>query len=351
VAPPGASLTPNQTQQFSAVVNGSVNQAVTWSVGTGSQPELPAGNGTISSTGLYTAPATIIGSTTISIQATSVADPTAHANAVITLSEAVGTQPIDVLSWMTLTTRSSQHLVGDPSAPYAVQVVDTDPGYPTNFPSGVIWFVKNKLGHPWDIWVYDSTHIGHWITENGDSADQAACQAANGTSCWMYERAYKRHIAQPAWTWPRYLTPGLPHTENAPGPNTVYRTTNCESTYTVVTIGDVQGITSGPFKISWGGSIDKGTGTLASAPNYDSVNGVDTIKNEYYYSGSISGATFKDREEYYLVKGFGRIAWYSYHRTDTASPWVFKQKTVNTTLASGGAPALVFPCGSGKTWW
>ena len=70
VSPTNISVAPNQTQQFNAVLTSSTNQAVTWSV----NPSL--GLGTISSSGLYTAPASLPTEQPVIVTATSVADPT-----------------------------------------------------------------------------------------------------------------------------------------------------------------------------------------------------------------------------------------------------------------------------------
>jgi hypothetical protein len=212
---------------------------------------------------------------------------------------------------------------------------------------GCIWIIKNKLGNPWDVMRYDANFITHWITENGDAPDQAACQAANGTTCWLYARAYKR-VNDPhrRHLMPRMFTPGSTITLDTPAPNPGTRTTNCESTSTATDLGPIRCVTTGPFKISWGGSIDKGPGTDASAPHYDNVNGVDTIKNQYMFTHDSSQPSgYASIEETYYVKGFGRVAWYYYVKG------VFQQKTVNTTLASGGHPAINFPCGPGKSWF
>ena len=61
------------TVQFSAQVTGLMNTSVTWSVG---RPGLNTGLGSISATGLYTAPTTLPGNTQILITATSVSTPT-----------------------------------------------------------------------------------------------------------------------------------------------------------------------------------------------------------------------------------------------------------------------------------
>ncbi|HEY3358972.1 MAG TPA: glycoside hydrolase family 18 protein [Polyangia bacterium] len=76
VAPASASLLTGATQQFSATVTGSTNPAVTWSV-------VEAGGGTITSGGLYTAPATA-GSYTVKALAS--ADGVTAATATVTVT-------------------------------------------------------------------------------------------------------------------------------------------------------------------------------------------------------------------------------------------------------------------------
>ena len=72
VTPASAQLHPGQTVQFKATVTGTTNQNVVWQVNS-----TPGGNatiGTISSTGLYTAPAVLPKSTSLTINAVSAAD-------------------------------------------------------------------------------------------------------------------------------------------------------------------------------------------------------------------------------------------------------------------------------------
>jgi len=78
VAPAAATLYNGDTQQFTASVSNAINTGVTWSVN-------PTGAGTINSTGLFSAPATISAQQNISVVATSVADSTKSATAVVTL--------------------------------------------------------------------------------------------------------------------------------------------------------------------------------------------------------------------------------------------------------------------------
>ena len=84
VSPTSASLQPGQSQQFTATVTGTTNTAVTWSVNS-----ISGGNstvGTISSAGLYTAPATISSSITVTVTATSVADTSTSRSASVTVN-------------------------------------------------------------------------------------------------------------------------------------------------------------------------------------------------------------------------------------------------------------------------
>jgi hypothetical protein len=76
VAPSAATLTPGQTAQFTATVQGANYDGVLWSV----TPNL----GSVFN-GLYTAPATITSPQTVTLNAVSAADPTQSATASITL--------------------------------------------------------------------------------------------------------------------------------------------------------------------------------------------------------------------------------------------------------------------------
>jgi len=93
INPTSATLVAANTQQFTATVTGSSNTAVTWQVnGTA------GGNssvGTISSSGLYTAPS-VTSKTSVTITAVSNADSTKSASASVTVSPASSTQPVTV---------------------------------------------------------------------------------------------------------------------------------------------------------------------------------------------------------------------------------------------------------------
>ncbi len=87
VSPTTASVPGGATQQFTATVTGTSNTAVTWSAG-----GVAGGNstvGTISSSGLYTAPTTVPNPSTVTITATSVADGVTSASATVTVTQAI----------------------------------------------------------------------------------------------------------------------------------------------------------------------------------------------------------------------------------------------------------------------
>ena len=81
VTPATVSLTPSQSQRFSPTVLNASNTLVTWSI----NPAV----GSISSAGLYTAPATTSGIQTITVKATSAVDATKSATATVTLNPPV----------------------------------------------------------------------------------------------------------------------------------------------------------------------------------------------------------------------------------------------------------------------
>jgi RHS repeat-associated protein len=78
VTPGNASVLPGQSQQFGATVGNAADTSVTWSI-------VPAGTGAISASGLYTAPGTIAVQQAVTVVATSNADSTKSASAMIDL--------------------------------------------------------------------------------------------------------------------------------------------------------------------------------------------------------------------------------------------------------------------------
>ncbi len=83
LAPATAQVSTGGQQQFSATVAGTTNTAVTWTLsGSGCSG---ATCGTITTTGLYTAPSKVPSPATVTLRATSVADPSESATATVTI--------------------------------------------------------------------------------------------------------------------------------------------------------------------------------------------------------------------------------------------------------------------------
>ena len=84
ISPTSATVALGRTQQFTATVKNTSNTAVTWQVNgvTGGNASV----GTISAAGLYTAPASIGSTQTVTVTATSVADNTKSGTATVTLN-------------------------------------------------------------------------------------------------------------------------------------------------------------------------------------------------------------------------------------------------------------------------
>jgi hypothetical protein len=79
VSPTTATVASGGTEQFSALITNTSNTSVTWS----------ATSGSVSTTGLFTAPA-VTATTTVTVTATSVADKTKSASATVTVNAAAG---------------------------------------------------------------------------------------------------------------------------------------------------------------------------------------------------------------------------------------------------------------------
>lgn len=89
LTPANVSTTAGTTQQFAASVTGTSNTALSWTVsGAGCSG---AACGTVSSSGLYTAPATVPSPATVTITATSESEPTQSASANATIVPPAGT--------------------------------------------------------------------------------------------------------------------------------------------------------------------------------------------------------------------------------------------------------------------
>src|SRR5712692_11166785 len=112
IAPTSATVASGGTQPFTATVTGSTSTSVTWSATAGS----------ISSSGLFTAP-TVSANTTVTVKATSVADPTKYGTATVTVTPNSTVTPVVSLSPTSLT--FPNQLVGTTSAVQFVTLANT----------------------------------------------------------------------------------------------------------------------------------------------------------------------------------------------------------------------------------
>jgi Protein of unknown function (DUF3443) len=83
ISPTSATVIVGDTKQFSAVVSGTTNQSVTWQVN--GTPGGDSTHGTISTTGLYTAPATVPSPAAVTVTVVSQADSTKSDSATVTV--------------------------------------------------------------------------------------------------------------------------------------------------------------------------------------------------------------------------------------------------------------------------
>lgn len=91
-SPASASLSLGQTQQFTATVSNSSNTAVTWQVNNTTGGSSQAG--TISASGLYTAPNALPNPAQVTITAVSQADTTKTSSATVTVTSSVSVSPV-----------------------------------------------------------------------------------------------------------------------------------------------------------------------------------------------------------------------------------------------------------------
>jgi large repetitive protein len=144
ITPANAFLTVGSSQQFNAIVSSSSNQGVTWS----------AIYGTITSGGLYTAPATIPAGGTDTITATSAADTTKVGQVVVTITNdqvIVTPASVELMSEQGQQFSAVAPIAGtgvnwsvtaDASVP--VGTIGTSSGYYTS-PSGVMSTIQNRV--------------------------------------------------------------------------------------------------------------------------------------------------------------------------------------------------------------
>jgi hypothetical protein len=198
--------------------------------------------------------------------------------------------------------------------------------------AGLLWWMKNSQGYPWDGELVGDTYVGQWFTEM-DSSQNAQCIAAGWPSCFSDPQAYKKYRT-PVSLWKRYHVPGADDVVFTPGPNIYDLTVNCGAdNQTGIDNKGVRGELTGPFTdVTWqttyGGSIPDNTPyLLAQKWTKCTANDITTCQNE---------------EDYWLVKGYGQVRWCP--KTWNGATYVTGTCTTQANVVAGGAPTPNFAC-------
>jgi len=153
VSPTSASLSAGQSQPFTSTVSGSSNTSVTWS--------LSPAVGTVTTGGLYTAPASISATQTIMLTATSVADATKSATATITLNTTPPPPP---------PTQGNGSVARGATTTSVSNVIENTSYAPLSASSGpftvAFWFQSNNL-NPAPSYVVEGNGTGQWAVLYG----------------------------------------------------------------------------------------------------------------------------------------------------------------------------------------
>jgi hypothetical protein len=193
VSPVQSTLTSGQQQQLMATVTNTSNTAVTWS----------ASQGTVSTSGLYTAPV-VSANTTASVTATSVADPSAKASATVVISPAssgvLTIQTSSLPSGVTSVAYNAAIGASGGTQPYAWRVLAG------SLPAGL------SLGSTTGIVAGTPSQTGDFIltaevTDSSAPAQSATRQfsltiASSGSSSGVQSSFFGIHVNKQSSPWP-----------------------------------------------------------------------------------------------------------------------------------------------------
>jgi hypothetical protein len=140
LTPLQATLSPSQSQQFTANVTGTSNTSVIWKV----NPPV----GTISATGLYTAPGSIVSLQNVIVTATSNADPTKAASANVSITPAGNAYVTYYVDNVDGSDSNDGTSTATPFATVAkVNTLALTPGQTVAFKSGDVWHEMLTVSH------------------------------------------------------------------------------------------------------------------------------------------------------------------------------------------------------------
>jgi hypothetical protein len=231
---------------------------------------------------------------------------------------------VDMLDWalMPLPDRNNFCMTGGATPKCSVQN------------GGMFWWVKSFSGWAADMQLYDGNFVYEYATENNDASQQAACQAAGFSSCFLDPFAYKMAVnLSPAF--PRYFVPGSTVTLRTPSVlqagsqvNPFIRTTNCGAdNQPLVYLGNKKFVTTGPFTdIDFGGVVGQ----------------IPYIENDYYYSGDVNGV-YVNLEKRFFAKPYGWVRFELWQLV--GGVYVFQSGSTNNIKTAHAAVTPNFGCG------
>lgn len=160
VSPSSTTLRSGESQQFAATVSGSENTGVSWVA----SPQ----RGSVSSTGLYTAPGTVTSTETVTITARSTSDPTKTATATVTLAPTAIPHPTPE-SVSFFTSSQAPSAITDDTARVVVGIRFTS-SVPGNI-AGIRYYKwpSNTGTHVATLWSAEGAALGE-VTFTGESA-------------------------------------------------------------------------------------------------------------------------------------------------------------------------------------
>lgn len=197
ISPQTGQVPVGSQQQFTSTVTGTQNTAVTWSVNgvVGGDTTV----GTISSTGLYTAPTAVPSQSTITVIATSQAATAATATAIVTIVPA-STNPLGNGQWTWMTGSS----IGGASGVYGQVGLPSASNTPGARSGEVSWTDGNG-----NLWLFGGTGVGSGVN-GGDLNDLWEFNPTADTWTWVDGSSNTNQAGV-------YGSRGTPATTNIPG--------------------------------------------------------------------------------------------------------------------------------------
>lgn len=333
VSPSAPSVQVNATQQFTAAVTGTANTAVTWQVNS-----VAGGNstvGTISASGLYTAPASVPNPATVTIKAISSADNTKSGTASATVIASTGSTAkfayVSSYPGNTVAIYSVDNTTGLLTAAGAV-AAGTSPAFLAMHPSGKFLYALNQGSS--DISIYTVNSTSGALTPAGTAATSTGpfYMAFTSDGKFAYVTCDSAHaiVGFSVNTTTGALTPvsGSPYTVSAGRVRALAITPDNKFLYTA----DRDVIGSGIF----GYTINGTTGALTNMASAFSGDNIGTLivdkAGKFVYAGSPDDTVVS---AYSLNSSTGALSFVNDYQTGTTNVSVWTFDPTGTYLYGG----------------